>query len=314
MPGASEAEFEGVIRALYRQVLGNAHVMDSERLSVEESQLRSGRISVREFVRRLAKSQLYRTRFFDGCYSYRGIELNFKHLLGRAPDNFDETRYHTSILDTEGYEADIDSYLDSEEYQATFGEWTVPYYRGYTTQPGQSMVAFTNMLKLLKSASTSDYDAIAHQPPIAMASIMSRFSQGRRTPPSDPAAVIAAALQSVVRSSGEEIGTATPATVDSLLQDKSDQQGREIAQLQQDLAQVQRMARMGESFTGHLKYNSVASPAEVTSGDGAVLSLDNRVESQAKQIEALRQQINQARSLALVGEACLNRWRTRIFS
>ena len=81
----SEAEVEVVIRAVYRQVLGNAHLMESERLVVSESRLKQREISVREFVRQVAQSDLYRDRFFETCSRMRSIELNFKHLLGRAP-------------------------------------------------------------------------------------------------------------------------------------------------------------------------------------------------------------------------------------
>ena len=71
LPGDDDARKEQIIRAIYRQVLGNAYVMDSERQVVIESQFKLGEISVREFVRRLAKSDLYRTRFFDDCARYR---------------------------------------------------------------------------------------------------------------------------------------------------------------------------------------------------------------------------------------------------
>jgi hypothetical protein len=117
IPGRSEEEVETIIRAVYRQVLGNAYVMESERATIPESQFKSGALSVREFVRALAKSDVYRSRFFDTCPRYRFLELNFKHLLGRTPDGLEEMRVHSTILDTEGYEADIDSYLDSDEYQ-----------------------------------------------------------------------------------------------------------------------------------------------------------------------------------------------------
>ena len=150
LPGCSQEDVETIIRAIYRQVLGNAHIMESERLVVSESKLKLGNISVREFVRELAKSELYRSRFFDNCYRYRAMELNFKHLLGRAPDNFAEMRYHSNVLDEGGFEADIDAYIDSDEYQNAFGENIVPYYRGYKTQNGQSMLGFTNMFQLLR--------------------------------------------------------------------------------------------------------------------------------------------------------------------
>jgi phycoerythrin-associated linker protein len=155
-PGASDEEAETVIRAVYRQVLGNAYVMESERLVVPESQLKSGEISVREFVRSVAKSDLYRSRFFDSCARYRYTELACKHLLGRAPNGFDEMKVHSAILDTEGYEADIDSYIDSDEYQTTFGENIVPFVRGYKTEACQTMVGFTHFFKLQRGSSSSD--------------------------------------------------------------------------------------------------------------------------------------------------------------
>lgn len=155
-PGASDGEADIVIRAVYRQVLGNAYVMESERLVVPESQLKRGEISVREFVRRVGKSDLYRSRFFDSCARYRYTELACKHFLGRAPNGFDEMRAHSNILDTEGYEADIDSYLDSDEYQTNFGEDTVPFVRGYKTEACQTMVGFTHFFKLQRGASSSD--------------------------------------------------------------------------------------------------------------------------------------------------------------
>ena len=55
IPGDDDARKEEIIRAVYKQVLGNAYVM--ERASaVAESQFKLGEISVRELVRRIAKS------------------------------------------------------------------------------------------------------------------------------------------------------------------------------------------------------------------------------------------------------------------
>ena len=157
VPGRSDEEVESIIRAVYRQVLGNAYVMESERATIPESQFKRGELSVREFVRAVAKSDVYRSRFFDTCPRYRYSELTFKHLLGRAPDGLEEMRYHSTILDTQGFEADIDSYLDSDEYQNAFGESIVPYYRGYKTQAGKNMVGFTHMFALARGSSSSDF-------------------------------------------------------------------------------------------------------------------------------------------------------------
>jgi phycocyanin-associated rod linker protein len=155
-PNATESESDLVIQALYRQVLGNAYVMESERLVVAESQLKQGNISVREFVRQLGKSELYRSRFFDNCPRYRAIELNFKHFLGRAPEGYEEMAAHSNILDRGGYEDEIDSYLDSDEYQQNFGEGIVPYYRGFATEGNQKMVGFSRIFQLYRGFANSD--------------------------------------------------------------------------------------------------------------------------------------------------------------
>ena len=155
--GRSDEEAESIIRAIYRQILGNAYVMESERATVPESQFKRGELSVREFIRAVGKSEVYRSRFFDTCPRYRFIELNFKHFLGRAPDGLEEMRKHSTILDTQGFEAEIDSYLDSDEYQDSYGEFIVPSNLGYKTKPGRNMVGFTHIFALLRGASSSDF-------------------------------------------------------------------------------------------------------------------------------------------------------------
>ncbi len=157
VPGRSEEEAESIIRAVYRQVLGNAYVMESERAVVPESQFKRGELSVREFVRAVGKSEIYTSRFLETSPRYRFIELNFKHFLGRAPNGYDEMKAHSAILDQGGWEAEIDSYLDSDEYQEAYGENIVPYYRGYKSRPGQTMVEFTHMFALARGASSSDF-------------------------------------------------------------------------------------------------------------------------------------------------------------
>jgi phycoerythrin-associated linker protein len=153
--GGSAEEAEIIIKAVYRQVLGNAYVMESERLTVPESQFKMGQSSVREFVRAVAKSDLYQSRFFTSCARYRAIELNFRHLLGRTPRDLEEMRVHSTILDTQGYDAEIDFYIDSDEYNNTFGENFVPYIRGYKTEACETMVQFTHNFQMVRGASSS---------------------------------------------------------------------------------------------------------------------------------------------------------------
>jgi phycoerythrin-associated linker protein len=62
-PNRSATDVENIIRAVYKQVLGNPHVMESERLVTAESQLADGLLSVREFVRAVGQSDFYRKRY-----------------------------------------------------------------------------------------------------------------------------------------------------------------------------------------------------------------------------------------------------------
>ncbi|MFN7413103.1 MAG: phycobilisome rod-core linker polypeptide [Dolichospermum sp.] len=155
-PNPSREEVEAVIRAVYRHVLGNDYILASDRLISAESLLRDGNLSVREFVRSVAKSELYKAKFFYNSFQTRLIELNYKHLLGRAPYNESEVTYHLDLYINQGYDAEIDSYIDSEEYQNSFGDNVVPYYRGFDSQTGQSTAGFTRMFRLYRGYANSD--------------------------------------------------------------------------------------------------------------------------------------------------------------
>jgi phycoerythrin-associated linker protein len=148
---ATEDDLQGVIRAAYRQVLGNAHVMESQRLSSAESFLRNGDISVKEFVRTVATSDLYRSLFFESSSAYQFIELNFKHLLGRAPQDQTEIAEHVAIYNNHGYEAEINSYLDSDEYMDSFGYLVVPY-----IQTGIKNVSFNRTFAVSRGYAAND--------------------------------------------------------------------------------------------------------------------------------------------------------------
>jgi phycoerythrin-associated linker protein len=152
---ASENDKAVLIRAVYRQVLGNQYVMASERLEGPESLFKRGYLSVREFVRQVAKSGLYKSKFFESTNPYRFIELNFKHLLGRAPQNKAEMLEHFTILQEHGYDAEIDSYIDSAEYQTRFGEEVVPYIHGWDYSAGQQGLQFSYILQLARGVGAS---------------------------------------------------------------------------------------------------------------------------------------------------------------
>ncbi|MFK0729714.1 MAG: phycobilisome rod-core linker polypeptide [Gloeotrichia echinulata HAB0833] len=152
-----------IIRAVYKQVLGNPHVMESERLVTAESQLCDRAISVREFVRTVAKSDFYRARYFQSCAPYRFVELNFLHLLGRAPQDQREVSEHIVRTVAEGYDAEIDSYIDSSEYQAAFGENVVRYYRGRSSAANFKQVGYNRMFALDRGPAQIDSSVKAAQ-------------------------------------------------------------------------------------------------------------------------------------------------------
>ena len=154
-PGDTPDQVNALIRAAYRQVMGNPHLMEFERSMSAESKYQDGYLSTREFVRAIGLSAEYKKRFFETNAPYRFIELNFKHFLGRAPQSQAEISEHTKILAEGGYEAEISSYVDSEEYQSTFGEDTVPFAR-ILSENGRSQVGFNRHLSLAEGFAASD--------------------------------------------------------------------------------------------------------------------------------------------------------------
>ena len=152
---SSDEDKSTIIRCVYQQVLGKQYVLKSDRLTGAESLFRTGYLSVRELVRAVAKSGLYRSRFFENTNPYHFIELNFKHLLGRAPQNKAEMLHHFTILQEQGYDAEIDSYIDSAEYQERFGEEVVPYLHGWDYSKGHEGRQFSWLMQLARGAAAS---------------------------------------------------------------------------------------------------------------------------------------------------------------
>ena len=154
-PSDSSA-LEVAILAAYRHVHGNCYVMSNERATELESQLGDGRISMREFVRGLVKRDFYKDRFLSSVAPQRGIELAFKHLLGRPPLNQQEVAAAIAIQAEHGYEAMVDNLVDSAEYSEVFGSDTVPYGRAWTSASGMPMINFVRMAALEQNFVTSD--------------------------------------------------------------------------------------------------------------------------------------------------------------
>jgi phycobilisome core-membrane linker protein len=130
-PGLSALEKNSVVKAAYRQIFERDITRAySQSVSYLESQVKNGDISMKEFVRRLAKSPLYRKQFFEPFINSRALELAFRHILGRGPSSREEVQQYFAIVSNGGLPALVDALVDSQEYADYFGEETVPYIRG----------------------------------------------------------------------------------------------------------------------------------------------------------------------------------------
>ena len=200
-PNCTEEYLQTIIRAVYKQVLGNEYIMDSQRLDSAEAMLRNSSITVRRFVRMVAQSSLYQSLFLYKSPQYRFIELNFKHLLGRAPQDQSEISEHVRIYNEGGYVAEIDSYLDSNEYLDSFGENMVPYPRSIVSQAGIKTEGFNRMFSLLRGSATSDRDNSAK--------LISSLAANLATPIKAPAVGNGAAADSTSKRFRVQFSTAT---------------------------------------------------------------------------------------------------------
>ena len=130
-PGLSETEKSSVIKAAYRQIFERDITRAySQSISTLEIQARNGDISMKEFIRRLGKSPLYRQQFYEHFINSRALELAFRHFLGRGPSSREEVQKYFSIVSSGGLGALVDALVGSQEYSDYFGEETVPYLRG----------------------------------------------------------------------------------------------------------------------------------------------------------------------------------------
>ncbi|MEO0932550.1 MAG: phycobilisome rod-core linker polypeptide [Cyanobacteria bacterium J06641_2] len=130
-PGLSVTEKQMVVKGAYRQIFERDITRAySQSISYLESQVKNGDISMKEFVRRLGKSPLYRKQFYEPFINSRALELAFRHFLGRGPSSREEVQKYFDIISRGGQAALIDALVDSNEYADYFGEETVPYLRG----------------------------------------------------------------------------------------------------------------------------------------------------------------------------------------
>ena len=105
---------------------------DGERNTVEEIKLENGDISLREFVRQVARSDAFRRRYWSGLYITKAIEVMHRRLLGRPTFGRWEIDSYFDTAARKGFYGVVDKIIDSPEYNQCFGEDTVPYERFIT--------------------------------------------------------------------------------------------------------------------------------------------------------------------------------------
>ncbi|PLZ33825.1 photosystem I reaction center subunit X, partial [Fischerella thermalis WC542] len=155
--GANQAEMQQVMNAIYVQVMDvfSGQVPEYFRRSDLESKLRNGEISVREFVRDLASSEIYRKRFYTPYPNTKVIEFLFRHLLGRAPATQAEIRQYNKLLADSGLRAAVEAMVNSPEYARYFGEDVVPYQRFPSLPAGNYLGSVKAAADLVKQSWSS---------------------------------------------------------------------------------------------------------------------------------------------------------------
>jgi phycobilisome core-membrane linker protein len=155
--GANLQDTELVINAIYCQVMDvfSGQIPGEFRRSDLDSKLRNGEISVREFVKVLASSDIYRRRFYTPYPNTKVIEFLFRHLLGRAPATQAEIRQYNKILADQGLRAAVEVMVDGAEYARFFGEDVVPYNR-YPSLPAGNYLGSVKAASDLVKQSWSD--------------------------------------------------------------------------------------------------------------------------------------------------------------
>nr|YP_009392901.1 phycobilisome linker polypeptide [Caloglossa intermedia]ARW61463.1 phycobilisome linker polypeptide [Caloglossa intermedia] len=135
----STGEKNMVIQACYRQIFERDIVKAySLKFTDLESKVKTGQLSVKEFVRALAKSYIYRKQFYEPFVNSRALELAFRHLLGRGVSSLEEFQRYFSCLSSRGLDGLVDALINSQEYADYFAEETVPYLRNLGEEAQES--------------------------------------------------------------------------------------------------------------------------------------------------------------------------------
>jgi phycobilisome rod-core linker protein len=136
----SPTQISDLIEAAYRQIFFHAFAADREKFL--ESQLRSGQITVRDFIRGLCLSNTFTNSFYNLNSNYRFVEQCVQRVLGRPVYNEAEKIAWSIVVATKGRAGFINDILNSNEYLENFGDSIVPFQRRRVLPSGASALPF----------------------------------------------------------------------------------------------------------------------------------------------------------------------------
>ena len=136
----SSGQISDLIEAAYRQIFFHAFASDREKFL--ESQLRSGQITVRDFIRGLCLSNTFTNSFYNLNSNYRFVTHCVQKVLGRDVYNDAEKIAWSIVIGTKGRAGFINDLLNSEEYLENFGDSIVPFQRRRVLPSGASELPF----------------------------------------------------------------------------------------------------------------------------------------------------------------------------
>jgi phycobilisome rod-core linker protein len=136
----SSGQMTDLIENAYRQIFFHAFAADREKFL--ESQLRSGQITVRDFIRGLCLSNTFTNSFYNLNNNYKFAEHCVQKVLGRSVYSEAEKIAWSIVIATKGRAGFINDLLNSNEYLENFGDSIVPFQRRRVLPSGASELPF----------------------------------------------------------------------------------------------------------------------------------------------------------------------------
>ena len=130
------SNIDSLLEQAYQQIF--FHAMQSDREPFLESQLRSGNITLRDFIRGLLLSERFQQGYYQCSTNYRMVDQVVGRVLGRPVHGEAERLAWSIVIGEKGFTTFVDTLLDSDEYMSCFGYDLVPQQRSRVL-PGQSL-------------------------------------------------------------------------------------------------------------------------------------------------------------------------------